>query len=307
MKAHALARARALALALALLILVIAPYASFAKDSALRTLSMEHFRDTASVAVDPAGGVTTISTERGFVDYSGPMRMVWHQEFLRAVIDDKTAGKSFQIDVSTTYSGARRAYLSANLEGMGGPKAAVPTLVKTESANCQVSECIYTDHLVIPVEEALLRHIATGYVPGSPVLLAFKLIARRGADYQGELSNAEVAGLLAKVDGYSAAPPAPVAAPPAPRRLDFGISGIAVSPSANLPNRAGVLVSAVSGDSVAQQAGIITGDIIYQIDDRATRSLADLEDAAAAAGSAHSTAKIRLFRGLKDVTLKARF
>jgi S1-C subfamily serine protease len=66
-------------------------------------------------------------------------------------------------------------------------------------------------------------------------------------------------------------------------------------------------VSAVSGDSVAQQAGIITGDIIYQIDDRATRSLADLEDAAAAAGSAHSTAKIRLFRGLKDVTLKARF
>jgi hypothetical protein len=293
--------------ALTALTLVIAPCASIAKN-ALLSLGMEHFRDTASIAVDPAGGVTTISTERGYVDYSGPMRMVWHQEFLSAVIDDKTAGKSFQIDVSTTYSGARRAYLSANLEGMGGPRAAVPTLVKTESANCAVSECIYTDHLVIPVEEALLRHIATGYVPGSPVLLTFKLIAKRGvADYQGELSNAEVAGLLAKVDGYSAAPPAPVATPLAPRRLDFGISGIAVSPSANLPNRTGVLVSAVSGDSVAQQAGIITGDIIYQIDDRATRSLADLEDAAAAAGSAHSTAKIRLFRGLKDVTLKARF
>jgi hypothetical protein len=294
--------------ALTVLILVAAPpCASFANDSAPRALGMEHFRDTASVAVEPAAGVTTISTERGFVDYSGPMRMVWHQEFLSAAIDDKTAGKSFQIDVSTTYSGARRAYLSANLEGMGGPKAAVPTLVKTESANCQVGECMYTDHLEIPVEEALLRHIATGYVPGSATLLTFKLVAKRGADYHGELSNAEVAGLLAKVDGYSAAPQAPVAAPPAPRRLDFGISGIAVSPSATLPNRAGVLVSAVSGESVAQQAGIITGDIIYQIDDRATRSLADLEDAAAAAGSAHSTAKIRLFRGLKDVTIKARF
>jgi membrane-associated protease RseP (regulator of RpoE activity) len=191
---------------------------------------------------------------------------------------------------------------------MGGPKAVAPTLVKTESANCQVGECIYTDHLVIPVEEALLRHLAAGYVPGSAAPLTFKLIVKRGAaDYQGELSNAEVAGLLAKVDGYSAAPQAPAAAPPAPRRLDFGISGIAVSPSAELPNRAGVLVSAVSRDSVAQQAGIITGDIIYQIDDRATRSLADLEDAAAAAGSAHSTAKIRLFRGLKDLSLKARF
>lgn len=295
--------------ALTALTLIIAPCASIAKN-ALLSLGMEHFRDTASVAVDPAGGVTTISTERGYVDYSGPMRMVWHQEFLSAAIGDKTAGKSFQIDVSTTYSGARRAYLSANLEGMGGPKAAVPTLVKTESANCQVGECIYTDHLVIPVEEALLRHIATGYVPGSPVLLTFKLIAKRGADYHGELSNAEVAGLLAKVDGYSAAPQAPAAArpvPPVPHRLDFGISGIAVSPSADLPNRAGVLVSAVSGDSVARQAGIITGDIIYQIDDRATRSLADLEAAADAAGSTHSTARIRLFRGLKEVTLKARF
>lgn len=279
---------------------------SIAKN-ALLSLGMEHFRDTASVAEDPAAGVTTISTERGFVDYSGPMRMVWHQEFLSAAIDDKTARKSFQIDVSTTYSGARRAYLSANLEGMGGPKAAMPTLVKTQSANCQVGECMYTDHLVIPVEEALLRHLAAAYVPGSATLLTFTLTAKKGAAYHGELSNAEVAGLLAKVDGYSAAPQAPAAPPPAPRRLDFGISGIAVSPSATLPNRAGVLVSAVSGDSVAQQAGIITGDIIYQIDDRPTRSLADLEDAAAAAGSAHSTAKIRLFRGLKDLTLKARF
>jgi hypothetical protein len=292
--------------ALTLLTLVITPCASIAKN-ALLSLGMEHFRDTASVAVDPAGGVTTISTERGFVDYSGPMRMVWHQEYLSAAIDYKTARRSFQIDVSTTYSGARRAYRSADLEGLGGPKAAVPTLVKTESANCQVGECMYTDHLVIPVEEALLRHLAAGYVPGSVTLLTFTLTAKRGADYHGELSNAEVAGLLAKVDGHSAAPQAPAAAPPAPRRLDFGISGLAVSPSAALPNRAGVLVSAVSGDSVAQQAGIITGDIIYQIDDRSTRSLADLEDAAAAAGSAHSTAKIRLFRGLKDVTLKARF
>jgi PDZ domain len=294
--------------ALAVLILVATPCASFAKDSALLALGMEHFRDTASVSVDPADGLTTISTERGFVDYSGPMRMVWHQEFLSAAIDDKSARKSFQIDLSITYSGARRSYPSANLEGMGGPKAVAPTLVKTESANCQVGECIYTDHLVIPVEEALLRHLAAGYVPGSAAPLTFKLIVKRGAaDYQGELSSAEVAGLLAKVDGYSAAPQAPAAAPPAPRRLDFGISGIAVSPSAELPNRAGVLVSAVSRDSVAQQAGIITGDIIYQIDDRATRSLADLEDAAAAAGSAHSTAKIRLFRGLKDLSLKARF
>lgn len=294
------------AAALVLLILVAAPYAPFAKDKDLRALGMEHFRDTASVAVDAAAGSTTISTERGFVDYSGPMHMVWHQEFLSAVID-KASRKSFQIDVSMTYAGARRSYASADLEGMGGPKAVAPTLVKTESANCAVGDCMYTDHLVIPVEEGLLRHIAADYASGSAALLTFKLIPKRGADYRGELSNAEVAGLLAKVDGYSAAPHATAEPPPAPRRLDFGISGLAVSASADLPNRAGVLVSAVSGVSIAHQAGIITGDIIYQIGDRTVRSVADLEDAAAAAGADGSPVPIRLFRGLKEVTLTARF
>jgi hypothetical protein len=268
---------------------------------------MDHFRDTASVADDPARGITTISTERGFVESSGPMRMVWHDEFLTAVIDDQTGHESFQIDVSITYSGARRAYSGADLGGMSGPKALVPTLAKTESANCATGECIYTDHLVISVEEALLRHLAADYVPGKPVLLTYKLMAKGAADYRGELSNAEIAGLLAKVDGYSAAPSTPKAeAPAVPRRLDFGINGIVVSPSADMPNRAGVLVAAVSDSSVAQHAGIITGDIIYQIDDRPTRSLADLEAAVAASGTG-STAAIRIFRGTKEMTLKARF
>jgi hypothetical protein len=292
--------------ALAVLIFGIAPCGSIAKSPSLLSLGMEHFRDTATVADDPAKGLTTISTERGFVESSGPMGMVWNDEFLTAVIDDKTGRKSFQIDVSTTYSGARRAYPDADLGGMNGPNAVVPTLVKTTTANCATGECMYSDQLVIPVEEGLLRQLAAGYVPGKPILLTYKLIAKRGAGYRGELSNAEIAGLLAKVDGYAAEPSTPKAEAPTPRRLDFGISGIVVSASAELPDRAGVLVAAVNGASVAQQAGIITGDIIYQIDDRPTRSLADLE-AAVAASAAHTTATIRIFRGVKEMTLKARY
>jgi hypothetical protein len=288
------------------MLLGIAPCGAIAKNAPLLSLGMEHFRDTATVTDDPAKGLTTISTERGFVQTSGPMGTVWNDEFLIAVIDDKTGRKSFQIEVSTTYGGARRAYSSADLGGIGGPNAVVPTLVKTETANCATGECMYSDELVIPVEEELLRHLAAGYVPGKPVLSTYKLIVKRGAGYRGELSNAEIAGLLAKVDGYAAEPPTPKAAAPAPRRLDFGISGIAVSPSAEMPNRAGVLVAAVNGASVAQQAGIITGDIIYQIDDSPTRSLADLE-AAVAASAPHTTATIRIFRGVKEMALKARY
>ena len=291
---------------LAMSLLVLAPCGSIAKDPALLSLGMEHFRDTASVDTDPARGLTTISTEPGFVEHSGLMGMVWHDEFLTAVIDAKTGRTSFRIDVSITYSGARRSYLAVSLAGMNGPTAVVPTLVGTESANCSVGECMYTDHLMIAVDEALLRHLAAAYVPGKPIPLTYTLTPKRGADYRGELSNAEIAGLLAKLDGYETAPAASVEAPPSPRRLDFGISGIMVSASGDTPNRAGILVAAVSADSVAHQAGIITGDIIYQVGDRPTRSLGDLE-AAVAAIPAHSTAAVRLYRGLKEVTLSARF
>ena len=39
----------------------------------------------------------SISTEKGFVEYSGPLHMVWHDEFLSAAIDKKTGQKSFQV------------------------------------------------------------------------------------------------------------------------------------------------------------------------------------------------------------------
>lgn len=156
-------------------LLVLAPCGSIAKDPALLSLGMEHFRDTASVDTDPARGLTTISTEPGFVEHSGLMGMVWHDEFLTAVIDAKTGRTSFRIDVSITYSGARRSYLAVSLAGMNGPTAVVPTLVGTESANCSVGECLYTDHLMIAVDEALLRHLAAAYVPGKPIPLTYTL------------------------------------------------------------------------------------------------------------------------------------
>ena len=131
-------------------------------------------------------------------------------------------------------------------------------------------------------------------------------VFKRVDQERSHIANAEIAGLLAKVDGYSAAPKAAQEALPSPRRLDFGISGIVVSPSSDRPDRAGVLVAAVSTESVAHQAGIITGDIICQVGDRPTRSLADLE-AAVAAIPAHASAAVRIYRGLKEVTLSARF
>jgi S1-C subfamily serine protease len=62
----------------------------------------------------------------------------------------------------------------------------------------------------------------------------------------------------------------------------------------------------VTPGSIAQKAGIITGDIIYQFDTRAIRALPDLE-AAVADSAAHSVARIRLYRGTESAAVEARF
>src|SRR6202161_2028423 len=77
---------------------------AFAKDPPLVSLNMEHFRDTATIADDAQNGRVVISTEKGYVQHSGPLHMVWHDEFLTATIDKKTGEKSFQVREEITYN-----------------------------------------------------------------------------------------------------------------------------------------------------------------------------------------------------------
>jgi PDZ domain len=267
------------------------------------SLTMEHFRDTASIADDPAAGSVAISTEPGFVEYRGPMHSVWNDEYLQAIRDRSGDRKSFEIDITLTYAGTRRSYRRATYPTSSGLQEAVVSLIKVESASCAI-ECIYTEHLAFPIEEQTLREIAAGYAPGKAALWSFKLLAKTGPSYQGEISNAEIAGLLARVDGYRA----PVAGQemPAPRPLDFGISGLAVSASPETPHRAGVLVAGVTPGSIAHKAGIIVGDIIWSLGGRPIKTPADLQ-AAMAASATGATAPIKIFRGTAELSLEGKF
>ena len=277
-----------------------------AKDPELLALGAEHFTQTASVIEE--AHATKISTERGYVERKGLMGEVWHDEFLTALIDRDSGQVSYRMDVSITYRGASRAYKTAEYRGIRELETVPVAVLKRVAINCPTGECTYTESLAVPLDEALLRHLAKGYVPGKPELWSFRIVAKGGPDYRGSLSNAEVAGLLARVDAYAQNPtagraPAP---PPPPARLDFGISGLAVSPSAEAPNRAGVLVVGVTPGSIAQKAGIITGDIIYEFEGHAIRSPGDLQGAVLAS-AAHSTARIKLYRGTGVDTLEAHF
>jgi len=305
-----------------------------ASDAALLSLPMEHFRDTAIVNTDAAAGKTTISTENGFVDRSG-LRTVWNDEFLTGVIDNTTGKMLIQVEARITYSGHWRQYETVNYLVAGSSQSAPTTLIDKNERNCTPGDCTYTEHIAFPIDEQDLRRLAAGYVPGKPVLWVNKFIAKSGSASSGSLSNAEIAGFFAKADQYihkdtvaatitatpsPAVPPVvPVspAVPPAvpvasvatissPNKPDFGIGGVPLAATVEMPTRAGILITIVNHGSVAQKAGIIAGDVLYEIDQRPVKTLAELQ-AAIGAHPANSTVLIKLFRGIDVKVVAAHF
>jgi hypothetical protein len=289
------------------MLLSLAADPAHAKDPALLSLTMEHFRDTATVKEDSLGTMTTISTEDGFVERKGLMGMVWNDEYLRGVVDKKTDQKTFQVYTLITYRGNWRFYQSANYQTSGGSRSVPLAQIGKESDNCAVGECIYTERLAFTIDENLLRQLASENTPGKPTLWRYKLAAKQGPEYVGGISSAEIAGFLARVDDYShALPVVKASAAGASLKLDLGIGGMPVAATADYPARGGVLVIDVNRGSVAQRAGIIVGDIVTEVDGRPIKMLTDLQ-AAVAARAANSAAVIKLYRGTTEMTVTARF
>ena len=155
-----------------------------AEDPPLASLTMEHFRDTATVADDAIAGTTTITTEKGFVSHKGILRSVSSDEFLKGVINKKTGQKSFQVDASVSYYGRWRTYATANYQAADGPRSLSTMQLGRDIGTCAVGNCLYTEHVAFTVDEALLRQLAGGYVPGNPALWHYKLIPKVGLRVQ---------------------------------------------------------------------------------------------------------------------------
>jgi PDZ domain len=276
-----------------------------AKDPDPLTLTPDHFKRTAAVSADPAAGLTTISTEPGFAEHTGLMRMVWHDEYLQGVIDDKTGHKSYQIMAFVIYSGSPRSYESAAFSTPNGPRSVKTTELQKKVELCATGTCTYTERIGFPIEEETLRQAAENAAV-HPRLWRFELAATSGPNYAGTLSTAEIAGLLARVDETSNAVPAVTASAKTTTQRDLGIEGISVAASEEQPSRGGVLIAGVKSGSVAQKAGIVVGDIVYELDGHPIRTPADLQSAVAASG-ANSRIPLRLYRGLTTMTVSAQF
>ncbi len=290
-----------------IIVLGFAVNSAQAKDPPLLSLDMEHFRDTATVKIDPTNAVTAISTENGYVEHTGLMRMVWNDEYLKGVIGKKTGRKSFQVYASIIYKGNLRSFATATYQTAGGAQSVPVDALGSEVAGCAVGDCTYTEHIAFPIDEESLRQLAASYVPGRPTLWRYKIIPKSGPAYTGEISNAEIAGFLAKVDEVTGALPVSIEnAANASLKLDLGVNGMPVAATPEQPNRAGVLITAVNHGSVAQRSGIIVGDILIELDGHPIKTPAELEAAVAACAS-NSAVVINLYRGTGTMAVTAQF
>jgi hypothetical protein len=290
----------------ALLWAASAGHAAFAKDAPLLAHTVEHFRDTATVRDDAALGTSTVSTENGFVERHGPLRTVWNDEYLRAVINHATGQRSFEVEASFTYSGNRRKYASAGYQAAGSPQIVPVVIGKPDVLNCATGECSYTEHVSFPVDERLLRELAADAIAGHPHVWTFKVVGPSGADYGGTLSTAEIAGLLAKADevAQGATAGSPQGASVAPR--DLGVGVLRIDATDDSPPRSGLLLTAVNRGSVAQKSGLLVGDILYEVDGHAVHSAAELESSLSSS-RLRSAVTLKFYRGLDKHNAMAQF
>jgi hypothetical protein len=233
--------------------------------------------------------------------------MVWNDAFLRGVVDRKTGNKSIEVYAWIIYSGSSRSYETATYETKNGPRSVPATPIAKQVANCAVGDCSYTEHLAFSVDEGLLRELAAQPAAGKPKLWPFRFVAKSGPDYVAGLSNAEIAGFLAKVDEYLNTLPVVAAnADNASLKLDLGIGGMPVEATPEQPRRAGILITAVNRGSIAHKSGVIVGDILYEFDGHPIKGLADLQSAVAGC-AAHSVVAMKLYRGTDAMAVTAQF
>jgi len=167
-------------------------------------LTETHFRETATVKDDDLENVATISTVYGWQSQPGIIAGRLSDTYLRAFIDKKSGHTEFQVYTWLRYPGDWRDYQQVNYQTVNGLRTAALTTIGHTGVDCSLHAvgCIYMDQLGFDISERDLRqlHSAYGSMPSHP--WRFKLKAVNGADFDAEITIAEIGGLLSKVDEY---------------------------------------------------------------------------------------------------------
>lgn len=172
----------------------------------LASLTPEQFEHSASVKDDALETVTTISTEPGYSERHGLLRIVDSDNFLRVFVDKTSGAASYQLYQRILNRRFKwNDYELIKYEAPGGLKS-VKLLKLGRNEDCSMrrleGRCRYYETVAVPMDVALLKGIAGTYQPGQAVAWKFRFKAQSGIDHDDAMAAAEVAGLLAAVDDY---------------------------------------------------------------------------------------------------------
>jgi hypothetical protein len=276
-----------------------------AKDPPLLSLTMEHFRDTATLKDDALDTTATITTEPGLIDRGTFFRPASYDEFFRVLIDKRTGVRIFEVYEWITYSGdGWRFYETANYQTPTGPASSPVIKIASNVVGCTATlGCTYTEHVAFTVDEGLLRQLAAGYAPGHNDIWLYKFVAKNGTQFEDGFTAAEIAGVLAKADDYAKAHPIGDAAK---SKAALGLTVVPIPPSADQPLRTGLLIVEVKSGSVAEQAGAHVGDILTKFAGSELKQNGDLQVAIANV-SPGAAVDLQMIRGATDMKLTAQF
>jgi len=181
--------------------------------SQLVLLTPEHFRDTATLKDDPLDTTAIITTEPGWKETKGLLKVVWNDEFLRVFVDKRTGAATFQVYTYVAYfAPGWHFYQTANYATPSGPTEVPVDVIDRHVIDCdaQAGGCDYSESVGFDVTEPFLKAIAATYSPGAGNPWLFKLNAKSGDEYKDGLMPAEIAGCLMAVDAYRASHKLPV-------------------------------------------------------------------------------------------------
>jgi hypothetical protein len=172
----------------------------------LLAMTPAEFQASATLKDDYLETAATITTQNGWQERQGLLKIVNNDAYFRAFIDKRTGQTKFQVYEYVTYVGDWAFFNAVNYETENGPVSTELDVLGRDVGTCSkwLGGCEHTETVAFAVDEDLLRSIASRYVPGAKAGWHYRLKAKSGVQRDEVFVAAEVGGLLAAVDAYKA-------------------------------------------------------------------------------------------------------
>ncbi len=167
-------------------------------------LTIVHFKTTAALNDSPLDEFARISTEYGYHEKRGLLKINAPEDsFLRAFINKKTGAVTYQVYATISYGGEWRHFNYVHYEvPNSSPASAELTKIDEQVGGCSQYGCTLEEDFGFDVSEDLLRLIAKSAGQTPLKYWTFRFDAHDGSQWNDQISANEIEGLFEAVADY---------------------------------------------------------------------------------------------------------